>query len=227
MSYKPGDPYVTLFTTSNPTTGAAQNADSLPVATANRNGNDDGAFTLTVANLDTGRYRVTGTIPGGYVSGDTIHVTVAATVAGVAAKASIDKQILDSKRLSDIPTFPSNFSTLAISGTGAVTVGTNNDKSGYILSQSFPANFASLVISGTGAITVGNYETNKDPAYQVSNIQIAGISLVNALKWIGATTTGVVSGAGSGTEIFKDFGGNVAVTVTVDTVGNRTSVTRI
>lgn len=42
---------------------------------------------------------------------------------------------------------------------GAVTVGTNNDKTGYSLSQAFPTNFASQVISSSGAVTVG---TNND-----------------------------------------------------------------
>lgn len=38
---------------------------------------------------------------------------------------------------------------------GAVTVGTNNDKTGYSLSQAFPSNFSSLAIAaGTGAVTV-------------------------------------------------------------------------
>jgi hypothetical protein len=36
-----------------------------------------------------------------------------------------------------------------------VTVGTNNDKTGYTLSQAFPANFSSLAISSGGAVTAG------------------------------------------------------------------------
>jgi len=36
--------------------------------------------------------------------------------------------------------------------TDTVTVGTNNDKTGYVLTQSFPANFASMVISAGGAV---------------------------------------------------------------------------
>lgn len=43
--------------------------------------------------------------------------------------------------------------------TGAVTVGTNNDKTGYSLTQSFPSNFSSLAITAGGAVTVG---TNND-----------------------------------------------------------------
>jgi hypothetical protein len=36
-----------------------------------------------------------------------------------------------------------------------VTVGTNNDKMGYALSQSFPSNFSSLTITSGGAVTAG------------------------------------------------------------------------
>jgi hypothetical protein len=43
--------------------------------------------------------------------------------------------------------------------TAPVTVGTNNDKTGYSLTQAFPANFASLAIDSSGRITVG---TNND-----------------------------------------------------------------
>jgi hypothetical protein len=40
--------------------------------------------------------------------------------------------------------------------TNAVTVGTNNDKTGYSLTQAFPTNFSSLAIAaGTGAVAVG------------------------------------------------------------------------
>jgi len=56
-------------------------------------------------------------------------------------------------------TFPSNFSSLAITAAGKVTVGTNDDKTGYSLSQSFPSNFSSLAITAGGAVTVG---TNGD-----------------------------------------------------------------
>jgi hypothetical protein len=94
MGYRAGDAYTILF----PTTiagGAAGNADSLPVATANKNGTDDGTFTLTVANLDAGRYKATGTIPAGYVGGDVLNVTVAATIGGTATKARVDAQVID------------------------------------------------------------------------------------------------------------------------------------
>jgi hypothetical protein len=56
-------------------------------------------------------------------------------------------------------------STVNLSGTtikavtDGVTVTTNNDKTGYSLTQAFPSNFASLAITAGGAVTVG---TNND-----------------------------------------------------------------
>lgn len=101
MSYKPSDTYHGEFVTSSPTTGAATNADSLPVATANHNGTDDGTFVLTVTPLATGRYGVSGTIPSGYGSGHVVNVSVAATVGGVGGVAVVDTFLVDTKRLSD------------------------------------------------------------------------------------------------------------------------------
>lgn len=124
MGYHPNDPYYRGFTTCNPTTGAPQNADSLPVATANRNGADVPAFTLAVANLDTGRYMVSGTIPSGYAGGDVLNVSVAATVGGQAGKAWIDRFVLDTPAAA--PTDP-----LAVSVPGAYAAGT----AGYLLGQ--------------------------------------------------------------------------------------------
>ena len=97
MGYDPGSAYYKEFATANPTTGAAQNADSLPTATANHNGSDDGSFGVTVVNLATGRYKITGTVPSGYAPGDVVNVSVAATVDSVAGVAIVDTQILNIK----------------------------------------------------------------------------------------------------------------------------------
>ncbi|MDE1839576.1 MAG: hypothetical protein KGH87_06620 [Thaumarchaeota archaeon] len=51
-------------------------------------------------------------------------------------------------------TLPTNFSSLSINGSGFVTVVTNNDKTGYSLSQTFPPNFASLSIDANGNVKV-------------------------------------------------------------------------
>jgi hypothetical protein len=69
--------------------GAATNADSLPTGTVNKNGTDDGAVSVTVTNIDAGRYKATFTVPATYLPGDTVTLTIAATVSSVAAKAVV------------------------------------------------------------------------------------------------------------------------------------------
>lgn len=62
-----------------------------------------------------------------------------------------------------LPTVDANNAVKLQSGTGAnqislaaglVTVGANNDKTGYALTQAFPANFAALAIDGSGHLTL-------------------------------------------------------------------------
>lgn len=88
-SYKPGDIVYTEFTTQVFSTGVATNADSTPTGTVNRNGTDDGAVTVTVTNIDTGRYKAVFTIPTTYVPGDVLNLTIAATVSTIAGKVAI------------------------------------------------------------------------------------------------------------------------------------------
>ncbi len=57
---------------------------------------------------------------------------------------------LGDTRIANLDAAVSTRSTLA----NPVTVGTNNDKTGYSLTQSFPSNFATLVIDATGGTTV-------------------------------------------------------------------------
>jgi hypothetical protein len=85
-----GSNYYSQFSLSNPTTGAAQNADSLPTATATRNGVADAGFVLTVVNSATGLYTVSGVIPSSYATGDWVSISASATVAGVHATAVIE-----------------------------------------------------------------------------------------------------------------------------------------
>lgn len=211
--YKPSDPYVKEFITSNPGTGAAANADSTPVATANHNGTDDGSFTLTVTNIDAGRYKVTGTVPSGYAAGDVVNVSVAATCSTIAGKAVIDTFLVDTHRVSDVYTEIANGVKLSV-GTGAgqvnvasgavpatisapVTVGTNNDKAGYL-----------LALAGLDAITI---ET--------------GLNARQALAIIAAESAGVLAGATGTTITFAGAGvSTIRITATVDTAGNRTAV---
>jgi hypothetical protein len=79
---KAGDQFTVQFTTQNPTTGAAQDADSLPTAVLVKDGVDT-AVTVTVAHVATSIYNVSWAIPLAYEAGDVIQIRVTATVAGV------------------------------------------------------------------------------------------------------------------------------------------------
>jgi hypothetical protein len=94
MAYQAGDTFRGIFTTSN-NIGTATNADSLPTAKMSKNGVDDGTVTLTVTNIDTGRYSVSGTIPGTYNPGDTVSVTVIPIMSSNTVKQIIYSEPLD------------------------------------------------------------------------------------------------------------------------------------
>lgn len=103
MPILPGDSYTGVFTTQRIDSGQSTDADSLPTATAMHNGVDDpGNMALTVTRIDTGRYKVTGTVSGTYVAGDTIHIVVNASVNLIQGKQVIDSFTLDKKRNADL-----------------------------------------------------------------------------------------------------------------------------
>lgn len=207
MSYKPSDSYFGGFTISHPTTRAAVNADSLPSATATKNGADDGAFSLTVTNLDTGRYKITGTIPAGYTSGDVVQVSVAATVSSVAAKAVVNSFVLDGQRNSDL-----KVDTAAIK---AKTDGLN-----------FTGNDVKATLDGeTVTVAPGSKTGYSLVSTGLNLVLVDGKTLPAALQIIAAGVLGKVSGAGTGTETFVGLSGSdTRAVVTVDVSGNRTAV---
>jgi hypothetical protein len=84
--FRPGDSISVEFVVSNPSTGAAVNADALPTTVVVHNGTDTGAVSLTVTNVDTGRYLVSGTVPGGWLDGDTLNIVAEYAVSAVAMK---------------------------------------------------------------------------------------------------------------------------------------------
>lgn len=88
--------------------------------------------------------------------------------------------------------------------TNGVTVSTNNDKTGYSLTQAFPTNFALLAINGSGQVTVGAV----DPSVTATaSLDPASITAVVTAVWQD-TTAGDFTVAGSiGKSLFT--GGNV------------------
>jgi hypothetical protein len=191
MSLKPSDPYYGEFTTASFTTGAATTADSMPTATATKNGADDGTFALAVALLDTGRYKITGTVPAGYAKGDQVQVSVSAIVGGVTGKGVIDGFVIDSKRVGDL-----NDAAAAPSVSSIRTeMDTNSTKlanldatvSSRMASATFPANFAALGITVGGKISevalvdalttyTGNTPQTGDA---FARLGVAGVGLTN------------------------------------------------
>ena len=132
-------------------------------------------------------------------------------------------------------TFPATVSSYAggavASVTGAVgsvsspvTVGTNNDKTGYSLTQAFPTNFSSLAITAGGAVTAGT--VSDKTGYSLSSTGLAAVT-----SWtVGITgnITGNVSGSvGSISGVTfpthfdnLDIAANGHVTATVDAINN-------
>lgn len=84
----PGDSVTVDFVTTNQTTAALQDADSLPAGLLVRNGADT-AVTVTVTNKATGRYKAAVTIPSTYAAGDEVQLFAAYTIDAVARGAVI------------------------------------------------------------------------------------------------------------------------------------------
>jgi hypothetical protein len=76
-----------------------------------------------------------------------------------------------------------------------VTVTTNNDKTGYSLTQAFPANFSSLAITVGGAVTAGTVSdktgyslTQAFPSnFSSLSISAGGVVSANVTQWNGGT----------------------------------------
>lgn len=113
-----------------------------------------------------------------------------------------------------------SFGRIGVNGAGLtnVTVGTNNDKTGYTLSQSFPSNFSSMVISGAGAVdslvqgylnttltesSVGRINNNIEFFYDNADAQTTQVvddvgdgTLLPSAGWLWSTSTSGVPNPG-------------------------------
>jgi len=100
MIVKTGQAVVTEFATAHPATGAATDADALPTGTLTVNGVDDAAV-VTVANVTTGRYKASVTLPT-LAAGDCVAIIIAATVDGIAGTDKVWEAIADTARISEV-----------------------------------------------------------------------------------------------------------------------------
>lgn len=88
-----------VFSTSNPTSGAAADATGTPTGTLYVNGTANGA-TVTVTNITTGLYKAALTLPS-LSAGDVVSLRVSATVAAVAGEGVVWQDVGDTVRMSD------------------------------------------------------------------------------------------------------------------------------
>jgi hypothetical protein len=126
MSIRSAQTVVVEFTTCNPTTGAAVNADSLPAGTLTVNGVDNAAA-VTITNVDAGRYKASVTLPTLAV-GDVVELSVAATVATVAGKGIVWRDskdlLLDAAgKTTDAVQTGDSFARLGAAGAGLTALG--------------------------------------------------------------------------------------------------------
>lgn len=111
--------------------------------------------------------------------------------------------------------FPTNFSSLAITAGGAVTAGTVSDKTGYSLTQSFPTNFSSLSITAGGAVTAGTVSDKTGYSLSTGSITTAtfgaGAIDANALATdaVNEIADGVWDEATSGHTTAGTYGGRI------------------
>ncbi len=183
MIYKPNMNFSAQFVTQRFDTGVATDADTLPVATASKNCVDDATFVLTVTKMATGRYKITGTIPSNYVTGDTVDISVVATVNTKTGTDIIKSFMIDTALISDIPALVWAVTTRTLSSFGTLIADiwsnitrTLSDKAGFSLSADYDA--AKDAASST-LVTTGVNAIRDD----ISNIQTGGGGSTPAEIW--------------------------------------------
>lgn len=169
MSVRSGQSVTVEFTTRVWSTGVGTNADSLPTGTLVVNGTDNAA-TVTVTNVDTGRYKAAVTLPTLAV-GDVVELMIAATVSSIADKAIVWRDtkdiLLDSSgdvtfnniTLATVTTVTNQLTAAAIATgvwqdttAGDFTVASSIGKSLYT-SGAAPGAASGLLIAGSNAAT--------------------------------------------------------------------------
>ncbi len=250
MSVRSAQVITTLFTTRNATTGVGVNADSLPTGTLYVNGTADAA-SVTVTNIDTGRYKAAVTLPTLAV-GDIVDLSISATVNSVSDKAVIWRDtkdvLLDSSgdvtfsntSIATVTTVTNQLTAAAIA-TGVWQDTTANDftvsssigKSLYTTGNApGAASGLALVGSNMGTITGGTVTTvtNQLTAAQIATgvWQDTTANDFNVSSSIGKSlyTTGNVPGAASGLALVGSNMGTITGG-TVTTVTNQLTAAQI
>lgn len=188
-------------------TGAVSVSGSIRTTNADPNngtslglGNLDAAITSRLAPTVAGR--TLDVSVGGEAGIDWANVGTPSSTVNLSGTTISPGQTVSSAGAISGVTFPTNFGVLSISGGGAVTVGTNNDKAGYSLTQAFPSNFAALSIDASGNVSLVPSQspvvnTGTATAGAASTITLAVGASTTASTYNGLTVA-LISGTGAG-----------------------------
>lgn len=116
MSVVTGDVVADEFTTSNPSTGAAADADSTPTGTLYVDGTADAAVVTITNQAGAGEYKFSVTMPT-LASGQRISVGILATVAGVTGRGIVWRDYAEVRQTGD------SFTRLGAAGAGLTALG--------------------------------------------------------------------------------------------------------
>lgn len=154
MIIKTGQAITVLFATADPTTGAATDADALPVGTLYVNGVADAAV-VTVANIAIGIYKASLTLPG-LATGDLVALRIAATMTGVAGEAIVWQAVADTARVSEVK---ADTAEIGVAGAGLTALGDARlaNLDAMVSSRATPSDVAvSLAVSAMEAAAVAS-----------------------------------------------------------------------
>ena len=146
----------------------------------------------------------------------------------------------DTGALTDVDAVPS-YLIYEDSNETAILTGDMDDGSGAN-SEFDDANTTGFYVKTIACTAVNGFEAGKSyTIYIVATVdgdtggicyafkakaKVGGVSTEEALRRIGAITSGIISGAGTGTETFKDFAESAStIVITVDGSGNRSAIT--
>lgn len=97
---------------------------------------------------------------------------------------------------------------------GAVTVGTNNDKTGYALTQSFPVNFSAMLISSAGNVGMDWANvSNQNAAVTLDNTDIANVGTI--INDVNGSVNGNINGNVNGDVGGKVLGGGTSSIINI------------
>ncbi len=171
MSYKPGDAIEYYFETVG-ATGVLVNADSLPTAIFYRDGASDAANTpLTVANVTTGLYKVTGTIYASAALADRCNIVASATIATIATAATLDTFLLDSKRVGDLHDINAGAQMDLVNVPNATAIG--NFKNGLAGVGVYLTGIMSTALTETGGYLAAAFKRMYNVADSAGNFTVA------------------------------------------------------